>query len=98
MERRRLNEQEITEALAGLPGWTVRAGKLHRELKFGSFVEAFGFMTRAALIAERMNHHPDWRNVYASVTIDLHTHDVDGLTALDFELARSLNVLLPASG
>jgi 4a-hydroxytetrahydrobiopterin dehydratase len=95
MERRKLTPEEIATALAAVPGWTLREGKLHREFRFGSFVEAFGFMTRAALVAERMNHHPDWRNVYDRVTIDVHTHDRGGLTEFDFELARRLSALLP---
>ena len=98
MERRRLTDGEIAEALAGVPGWSLCEGRLHRELHFGSFVEAFGFMARAALIAEKMDHHPDWRNVYNKVTIDLHTHDRGGLTAFDFELARRLNALLSEKG
>ena len=95
MERRLLTDAEIAEALAALPGWALREGKLHRVLRFGSFGEAFGFMTRAAAIAERMDHHPDWRNVHNQVTIDLHTHDRGGITAFDIELARRLNALLP---
>jgi len=94
MDRRKLSEGEIAERLRDIPGWTVDKGKLHRQLRFGSFIEAFGFMARAALIAEKMDHHPDWSNVYSTVTIDLHTHDAGGLTALDFELAQKISALL----
>lgn len=95
-DRRRLTEQEITAALAALPGWSLVEGCLHRELQFGSFVEAFSFMTGAALIAERMNHHPDWSNVYNTVTINLSTHDAGGVTSLDLEFARRVNGLFPS--
>lgn len=93
-ERRKLSEQEIARAVAETPGWAVVAGKLHRELKFKDFVEAFAFMTSVALIAERMNHHPEWFNVYNRVVIDLMTHDVGGISALDVEFARKVNTLL----
>ncbi len=85
----RLTDAEITQQLSGLPKWTLVAGKLHRELRFASFVEAFGFMASLALVAERMNHHPEWFNVYNRVVIDLTTHDAQGITALDFELAAA---------
>ncbi len=95
-DRRRLTEKEIDTALATLPGWSLADGSLHRELQFGNFVEAFSFMTGVALIAERMNHHPDWSNVYNRVTIDLSTHDAGGITALDMEFAQHVNGLLPS--
>jgi 4a-hydroxytetrahydrobiopterin dehydratase len=98
MERRKLSAAEVAKQLATVPGWTVEAGKLHRQLRFGSFVEAFGFMARVALIAEKMDHHPDWSNVYSTVTIDLHTHDAGGLTAFDFELAKRINATLEKNG
>lgn len=85
----RLSDAEISSRLATLPNWTVAAGKLHRELRFATFVEAFGFMAALALVAERMNHHPEWFNVYNRVVIDLTTHDAQGITALDFELAAA---------
>lgn len=92
-ERRRLTEQEIEAALARIHGWTLVAGKLHRELAFPGFVEAFGFMSAVALVAESMNHHPEWLNVYNRVVIDLNTHDVGGISALDFELAAKIDSL-----
>ncbi len=88
-----LSEREVSEALAALEGWTLEGGKLHREFRFGDFSEAFGFMTRAALVAETMNHHPEWFNVYGRVVVDLTTHDAGGLTELDFALARRMNEL-----
>jgi 4a-hydroxytetrahydrobiopterin dehydratase len=91
-----LAPDDITQRLAALPGWTVAAGKLHREYRFGDFVEAFGFMAGAALVAERMNHHPEWFNVWSTVRIDLTTHDAGGITAKDFELAGAMEKLAAA--
>lgn len=84
----KLNDAEINAELANLSGWAVENGKLHKQFQFNSFVEAFGFMTRVALVAESMNHHPEWSNVYNRVTINLMTHDAGGISALDFELAK----------
>lgn len=74
-------------------GWSVVGGALHREFVFTDFSEAFGFMTRAALAAEKMDHHPDWSNSWNKVTVDLSSHDVGGLTARDERLARRMNEL-----
>lgn len=73
---RKLSKQEIEQALARLAGWTIKDGKLHRTFGFDDFSEAFAFMTRVAIEAEKMNHHPDWSNVYNRVIINLVTHDV----------------------
>jgi 4a-hydroxytetrahydrobiopterin dehydratase len=93
----KLSETELSAALADLPGWEVEAGKLHREYGFASFVEAFGFMASVALVAEQSNHHPEWRNVYNRVVVDLTTHDAGGLTSLDIALARRMNELAGGS-
>lgn len=93
MASSKLDADEITKRLAGVAGWAVRDGKLHREYKFADFVAAFGFMASAALVAERMNHHPEWSNVYATVVIDLTTHDAGGITANDFALATEMERL-----
>jgi 4a-hydroxytetrahydrobiopterin dehydratase len=90
MATRKLDTDEIARLLAQLPGWTVEAGKLHREYRFTNFVEAFGMMTSVALVAERMNHHPEWFNVWNTVRVDLTTHDAGGITANDFELAEAM--------
>ncbi len=90
----RLLDVEVASRLAGLPGWTLQAGKLRRELQFPDFVAAFGFMTRVALIAEAMNHHPEWSNVYGRVVIDLTTHDAGGISERDFTLAAAVNRFL----
>ena len=87
------NREEYDEALAQLPGWSLQGGKLHREFRFADFVEAFGFMSRVALVAEAMDHHPEWSNVYARVVVDLTTHDAGGLTGLDLDLARRMSEL-----
>ena len=89
----RLDDAEIEQALEGVPGWTVQDGKLHREFRFRNFNQAFGFMTRAALYAETLNHHPEWSNVYATVVVDLVTHSADGITTLDFDLAKKMNAI-----
>ena len=88
-----LGSGEIDEALASLDGWEVRDGKLHREFVFANFVEAFGFMAKAALVAERANHHPEWFNVYRTVRVDLTTHESGGITERDTALARAMNEL-----
>ena len=79
-----------------MPDWSVKGERLHRDLKFNSFVEAFGFMAQVALLAESKNHHPNWSNVYNRVSIDLTTHDLGGLSSLDVELASAIDALLPA--
>lgn len=88
-----LSTDELKSNLAQLTGWTVKDGKLYREFKFASFVEAFGFMSSVALVAEAMGHHPEWSNVYNRVTINLTTHDSGGITQKDVELARKANEL-----
>ena len=93
MAREKLSSREITEALAGMEGWTLSDdGKaITRSFSFKNFSEAFGFMTRSALAAEKMDHHPEWFNVYRKVDVTLSTHDAGGLTRLDFELASRMN-------
>ncbi|MDZ7268995.1 MAG: 4a-hydroxytetrahydrobiopterin dehydratase [candidate division KSB1 bacterium] len=86
----KLSEQEINQELSRLPGWTIAGGRLHKTFHFPSFVEAFGFMARVALLAEAMNHHPEWSNVYNRVVIDLVTHDAGGISAKDFALAHKI--------
>ncbi len=93
MRPQKLNELEISAALASLPGWSVSAGKLRREFTCRDFRDAFGKMTSVAQAAEAMNHHPDWSNSWNKVTIELTTHSASGLTALDFELAHKIQVI-----
>ena len=93
MTVKKLTDTELNANLAELSGWTVENGKLHKQFQFNSFVEAFGFMASVALVVESMNHHPEWFNVYNRVRIDLMTHDADGISALDFELAKKVDEL-----
>jgi 4a-hydroxytetrahydrobiopterin dehydratase len=89
----RLTDAELADALSKLPGWQLERGKLHRQYKFADFVGAFGFMTSVALVAQAMDHHPEWFNVWNLVRIDLATHDADGVTALDVALAGKMEEL-----
>ena len=93
-ERTKLTDQQIAEELESLKGWSLTGTKIQREYKFKNFVEAFGFMTRAAIVAESMNHHPEWFNVYNKVVVNLMTHDVGGISDLDFKLARRMDELV----
>jgi 4a-hydroxytetrahydrobiopterin dehydratase len=88
---KKLSEAEVGERLKNLSGWTLVGGKLHREFACNDFVAAFGNMTRVALVAEAMNHHPEWFNVWNKVVIDLNTHSVKGISDLDFELAVKID-------
>src|SRR6266481_8671566 len=90
MAAAKLAEAEVAARLARLPGWTIEGGKLHRAFVFRDFVEAWGFMSGAALAAEAMGHHPEWSNVWNRVTVDLTTHDAGGITTLDFDLANRM--------
>jgi 4a-hydroxytetrahydrobiopterin dehydratase len=90
----KLSKVDVRKRLGRLPKWNVRKGSLHRDFKFRSFVEAFGFMTRVALLAEAKNHHPDWSNGWNKVSIDLVSHDVGGLSRRDFDLAAAIDALL----
>ncbi|HTY78722.1 MAG TPA: 4a-hydroxytetrahydrobiopterin dehydratase [Candidatus Bathyarchaeia archaeon] len=89
----RLGDADVSARLTTLPGWSLEAGKLHKAFTFQDFVEAWGFMSAAALVAEAMGHHPDWSNAWNRVTVDLITHDAGGLTALDFDLAARMESL-----
>jgi 4a-hydroxytetrahydrobiopterin dehydratase len=92
--RQLLTPKEIETLLSGLSGWSLRDGRLHRELVFGTFDQAFGFMTAVALIAQRLDHHPEFHNVYDRVSLTLWTHDAGGLTGLDFALAEAAERLV----
>jgi len=91
MHAEKLNEQEMTARLAALDGWTIQKGKLHRSYECKDFVAAFGKMTQVALVAEAMNHHPEWFNVWNKVTFDLSTHSIGGISSFDFELASKIH-------
>lgn len=84
---------EIETNLKSFPRWKLVSGAIEREFVFSDFKEAFAFMTKVAVIAEDLNHHPDWTNVYNRVKVRLNTHDAHGITNLDFELARRIDNL-----
>ena len=92
----KLSDAEVHARLPEVPGWALTAGKLEKTFRFPSFAKAFGFMTSVALVAEAMGHHPDWSNVYNRVTIALVTHDVGGISVLDFSLAKQIDELVSA--
>lgn len=91
----RLSAEARKSALKELPGWTDTPGRdaIARTFTFRDFNEAFGFMARAALVAEKNDHHPEWRNAYRTVEVVLATHDAGGVTALDVDLARAMNAI-----
>ncbi len=89
----KLSPEEINNELNNLSDWSVKDGKLHKDFEFESFNQAFGFMTRASMEIEKMNHHPEWFNVYNKLSVDLMTHDAGGITRNDIELAKILNSL-----
>lgn len=94
MTRRKLNQAEIESALADLPGWQIQDGKLHKLFKFDSFARAIGWMVSAAVFADKMDHHPEWSNVYNRVTVNLVTHDLDNaVSSWDVDLARKMEEL-----
>lgn len=89
----KLSTESIDMELKNLKGWKIVNNKMHKEFEFNDFNQAFGFMTRAALHIEKMNHHPEWFNVYNKVIVDLTTHDAGGITQNDIILAKILNSL-----
>ena len=90
-EYKKLSDDEIKKEIEKHPDWTVEDGKLNRTLEFDSFIQAFGFMTEVAIEAEKINHHPEWFNVYNRVKIDLVTHDMNGISNYDFKLASRID-------
>lgn len=89
----KMNNSQISEALENLEGWTLVDGKdaITKNFKFKNFSEAWAFMSRSALVAEKLCHHPEWFNVYNRVEVTLNTHDVGGLSELDFKMAKRMN-------
>lgn len=92
-ERRKLTDAEIEERLSDTPGWSHAEGAIRRTFQFNDFVAAFGFMSSVALAAEKLDHHPNWSNVYNTVEIALNTHDAEGVTDFDFALAARIGEL-----
>ena len=93
MPAQSLTPSDLAALGTTLPNWQLVAGKLHRDLVFADFVEAFAFMTKVALIAQAMDHHPEWSNVWNRVSLDLITHDTGGLSHLDVQLAQRIDGL-----
>lgn len=93
MATEKLSDEQIKKELPNLPGWNVTNGKLHKDFIFKDFIEAFGFISKAAIHIEKMNHHPEWFNVYNKIKVDLVTHDAGGITQNDINLAKILNSL-----
>ena len=94
MEAIRLNKEQIDSLLNETPDWSLRDSCLCSEWNFKSFIEAFAFMTKVALISESLGHHPEWSNVYSKVKINLTTHDIGGITDLDFRLAKEISSII----
>ena len=94
MTLEKLSDEQIRKELTNIPGWNVMNGKLHKDFVFKDFIDAFGFMSKAAIHIEKMNHHPEWLNVYNKIKVDLVTHDADGITQNDINLAKILNSLV----
>jgi 4a-hydroxytetrahydrobiopterin dehydratase len=94
----KLSDAAIKQGILSLDGWSVKNNKLHKEYKFPDFVHAFGFMATAALRIERMQHHPEWCNVYNTVRVDLTTHDSGGISQKDLDLAKILDELAEKRG
>ena len=88
---KKLSDADVTTRLQALAGWTRAGDKISREFQFKDFVTAWTFMSGCALVAERMNHHPEWWNVYRTVKVELSTHDAGGISTNDFELAKAMN-------
>lgn len=92
--RRKLTQAEIDEALTTMPGWQIKAGKLHKQFKFDSFAAALGWMVSVGIVADKIDHHPEWCNVYNRVTVDLATHDLDNaISTRDLDLAQHMERL-----
>jgi 4a-hydroxytetrahydrobiopterin dehydratase len=96
MSAKKLSEAEVKEHLAHAKGWSLVNGKLHRAFECKDFSAAFGNMTRVAMAAESMNHHPEWSNVWNKVIIDLSTHSIGGISDYDFKLAEKINEIFAA--
>lgn len=92
-KRKALSEEEITQALQTLSGWAVKEGKLHKQFTFKSFAAALGWMVSVGIEADKMDHHPEWSNVYNRVTVNLTTHDLNTISSWDVTLAQKMDTL-----
>ena len=89
-----IDENQLTYFSGKNPSWTIYNKNIKKEFKFANFVDAFGFMSKVALLSEKMDHHPNWQNTYNKVTIELTTHDKGGITSNDIKLAESIDKLI----
>ena len=88
-----IEEKELDSFIEKNPSWIIKNKAIKKEFKFTNFIEAFSFMTKVALLSEKMDHHPNWQNTYNKVTIELTTHDMNGITTNDIKLAKCINTL-----
>lgn len=94
-KRRKLSEVELTAVLKSLPGWSVKEGKLHKQFKFDTFAQAIGWMVAVSIYADKLDHHPEWCNIYSRVTVDLVTHDMgNAISSWDVLLAQKMEQLV----
>ncbi len=93
MKKRLLSSKEIEILNETLPDWTLHEDKLEKKFQFKDFIEAFGFITKVAIISESLGHHPEWCNIYSTVNIKLTTHDLSGISTFDITLAKEINKL-----
>ncbi len=94
MESKLLTRKELQDSSHLIPGWEILNSRLRKTFQFQNFIEAFGFMTKVAIISESICHHPEWKNIYSEVTIDLTTHDLNGISNLDLKLAKSIDEII----
>jgi 4a-hydroxytetrahydrobiopterin dehydratase len=94
MPIQKLSHEELQQRLLSMPHWSIREGKLYRHIQFQDFSQAFGFMTQIAIVADKIDHHPEWFNVYNRVEIWLTTHDAGGISERDCALAEKINAVL----
>ena len=99
MVREKLSSEAVEDAVRNLPGWQVQNGKLYKQYKFGSFAQALGWMVAVGIHADKMDHHPEWSNVYNRVTVFLVTHDLDNaISSWDVSLAQKMEELAKSFG
>ena len=94
METKLLSLKELQDLSHLIPDWEILNSRLRKTFQFQNFIEAFGFMTKVAIISESICHHPEWKNVYSEVSIDLTTHDLSGISNLDLKLAKSIDKII----
>ena len=89
-----LDKDQLNYFIEKNPSWNINDKSIKKEFKFNNFIDAFGFISKVALLSEKMNHHPNWQNTYSKVTIELTTHDIGGITSNDIKLAETIDKLI----